>query len=142
LGHPSVAPELVEHAAEAALAHEATTGDLTVVLAGDAQLQALNRQYLGIDAPTDVLAFPGSQPDPQSGIMYLGDVLISLAQAESQAHAAGHPLASEVQLLVVHGVLHLLGHDHDEPGAKARMWATQGEILRRLGLSDLLIREL
>ena len=137
-----VAAEIVEQAAEAALVHEAATGDLTVVLAGDAQLQALNRQYLGIDAPTDVLAFPGSQLDPQSGIMYLGDILISLAQAESQARAAGHSLASEVQLLVVHGVLHLLGHDHDEPGAKARMWTTQGEILRGLGLPDLLIREL
>ena len=142
LGPAPVAPELIERAAEAATAHEAATGDLTVVLAGDDQLQALNRQYLGIDAPTDVLAFPGSQPDPQSGIMYLGDILISVAQAESHARAAGHTLASEVQLLVVHGVLHLLGHDHDEPETKSRMWAAQGEILRRLGLPELLIREL
>ena len=137
-----VAPELVERAADAALAHEAAAGDLTVVLAGDAQLQALNRQYLGIDAPTDVLAFPGSQPDPESGVMYLGDILISLAQAEAQARAAGHPLESEVQLLVVHGVLHLLGHDHDEAEAKSRMWAAQGDVLRRLGLPEFVIREL
>ena len=137
-----VASELVSRAANAALDHEAAAGDLTVVLAGDAQLQALNRQYLGIDAPTDVLAFPGSQPDPESGVIYLGDILISVAQAEAQALAAGHPLESEVQLLVVHGVLHLLGHDHDEAQAKSRMWAAQGDVLRGLGLSEFVIREL
>ena len=137
-----VTTELVVRAAEAALAHENAAGDLTVVLAGDAQLQALNRQYLGIDEPTDVLAFPGTQPDPESGVMYLGDILISLTQAESQARLAGHPLESEVQLLVVHGVLHLLGHDHVEAGAKARMWSAQGDVLRHLGLSELVIREL
>lgn len=137
-----VAPELISGAADAALAHEAAAGELTVVLAGDAQLQALNRQYLGIDAPTDVLAFPASQPDPETGVIYLGDILISLARAEEQARAAGHPLESEVQLLVVHGVLHLLGHDHAEAEAKSRMWAAQGDVLRRLGLSELMIRGL
>jgi probable rRNA maturation factor len=137
-----VAPEVVERAADAALAHEHAAGDLTVVLAGDAQLQALNRQYLGIDAPTDVLAFPGTQPDPESGVMYLGDVLISLTQAEAQARAAGHSLESEVQLLVVHGVLHLLGHDHDEYGAKSSRFTAQGDVMRRLGLSEFVIREI
>jgi probable rRNA maturation factor len=137
-----MAPELIVAAAEAALAHEAAAGDLTVVLAGDAQLQALNRQYLGIDAPTDVLAFPGSQTDPETGVVYLGDIVISLAQAETQARAAGHPLESEVQLLVVHGVLHLLGHDHDVAEAKSRMWAAQGAVLRHLGLPEFVIREL
>jgi probable rRNA maturation factor len=136
-----VALELISRAADAALAHEAAAGELTVVLAGDAQLQALNRQYLGIDAPTDVLAFPGSQPDPETGVLYLGDILISLAQAEAQARAAGHPLESEVQLLVVHGVLHLLGHDHYESEAKSRMWAAQGAVLRHLGLPEFVIRE-
>jgi probable rRNA maturation factor len=138
---PAVAPELIRAAAEAALAYEEATGELTVVLAGDAQLRALNRQYLGIDAATDVLAFPAVQPDPESGTRYLGDILISVQRARSQARRAGHPLEAEVQLLVVHGVLHLLGHDHADPGAKSRMWSSQEEVLRSLGLPDLAVSE-
>jgi probable rRNA maturation factor len=138
---PAVAPELIRAAAEAALAHEHATGELTVVLAGDAQLRALNRQYLDIDAATDVLAFPASQPDPEPDVRYLGDILISLQRARVQARRARHPLEAEVQLLVVHGTLHLLGHDHAEPGAKSRMWSAQDEILRSLGLPNLALSE-
>jgi probable rRNA maturation factor len=136
---PPIAPELVRRAADAALAHEAAAGDLAVMLADDALLQSLNHQYLGIDAPTDVLAFAGSEPDPESGAAYLGDIAISLAQAEAQALAAGHPTESEVQLLVVHGVLHLLGYDHGEEQARSRMWAVQGEVLRGLGMPESVI---
>ena len=138
---PAVAPELIRAAAEAALAHEGRSGELTVVLAGDAQLQALNRQYLGVDAPTDVLAFPAVQPDPESTGRYLGDILVSVQQAQAQARRGRHPLEAEVQLLVIHGVLHLLGHDHAEGGARSRMWAAQSEVLRSLGLPDLVLSE-
>jgi probable rRNA maturation factor len=138
---PAVAPKLIRAAAEAALAHEEAAGELTVVLAGDAQLRALNRQYLGIDAATDVLAFPAAQPDPESGARYLGDILISVQRARTQARRAGHPLEAEVQLLVVHGVLHLLGHDHADPRAKSRMWSTQDEVLQSLGLPHLAVTE-
>src|ERR687892_74662 len=72
---------------------------------------------------------------------YIGDILISIPRAQAQANAAGHPLESEVQLLVVHGVLHLLGHDHAEAEEKARMWKAQAEILERLGLGSIQIRE-
>ncbi|MFN2119027.1 MAG: rRNA maturation RNase YbeY [Anaerolineales bacterium] len=136
---PSVAPDLIRAAAEAALAHLRATGELTVVLAGDTQLRALNRRYLGIDAATDVLAFPAEQPDPESGARYLGDILISVHRARVQARRAGHPLEAEVQLLVVHGVLHLLGHDHAEAPAKSRMWSAQTEVLRSLGLQDIVV---
>jgi probable rRNA maturation factor len=138
---PGVTADLVRAAAEAALAHEGATGDLTVVLAGDAQLQALNRQYLGMDAPTDVLAFPTEQPDPESGARYLGDILISMQRAAVQARRAGHPLESEVQLLTVHGVLHLLGHDHADAQAKSRMWSAQDAVLRGLGLPHIVVSE-
>jgi probable rRNA maturation factor len=138
---PAVASALIQGAAEAVLEHEAAAGELTVVLAGDAQLQALNRRYLGIDAPTDVLAFPAADPDPESGVAYLGDILISLDRASAQAQQAGHPLESEVQLLVVHGALHLLGHDHGEPMAKSRMWSAQAEVLQSLGLGDVVPSE-
>jgi probable rRNA maturation factor len=141
LGPSLVAAELLERAAAAVLAHESTQGDLTVVLTGDDQLQELNRQYLGIDAPTDVLSFPASEIDPDSRTAYLGDVLISIPRAEAQAEAAGHPLQSEVQLLVVHGVLHLLGFDHAGTEDRARMWSVQGEVLERIGLGGIRISE-
>ena len=136
-----VAPELIERAAQAALMHESAEGDLTVVLDDDARLQRLNRDYLGIDAPTDVLSFPASETDPETGSRYLGDILISIPRAETQAQAAAHALQAEVQLLVVHGVLHLLGHDHAQTEEKARMWAAQAEVLKRLGLASIEIRE-
>jgi len=134
---------LLERAARAALEHEPESleCDLSIVLTDDARLQQLNRDYLGIDAPTDVLSFPASETDPQTGARYIGDILISMPRAQSQADAAGHPLESEVQLLAVHGVLHLLGHDHANPDQKALMWRTQAEILESLGLGNIQIRE-
>ena len=136
-----VKPELIEHAALTTLAHQSTDGDLTIVLTDDAQLHQLNRDYLGVDAPTDVLSFPASETDPETGVSYLGDVIVSIPRAEAQSQSAGHPLEAELQLLVVHGVLHLLGHDHAEPEDKARMWSAQAQVLERLGLAGLEIIE-
>lgn len=132
---------LIEDAAVRTLTHEAVAGDLTILLTDDAQVHELNRQYLGIDAPTDVLSFPAGEADPDTGVTYLGDVIISVPQAGAQALAAGHALEAEIQLLVVHGVLHLLGHDHAQTEAKGRMWAAQAEVLNQLGLSKLVIGE-
>ncbi len=138
-----VPKDLLERAASAALEHQAASLDceLTIVLTTDARLKELNRDYLGIDAPTDVLSFPASETDPETGARYIGDILISIPRAQSQATAAGHPLESEVQLLVVHGVLHLLGHDHAEAQEKTRMWKAQADILAQLGLANIQIRE-
>lgn len=136
-----VATGLIERAAQTALAHQSGEGDMTIVLTDDAQLHQLNRDYLGVDAPTDVLSFPASETDPETGARYLGDILLSISRAESQARAAGHPLEAEVQLLVVHGVLHLLGHDHANAKEKSKMWKAQAEILKSLGLSGIEIRE-
>lgn len=135
--------KLLERAARAALEHQSASldSDLTVVLTDDKRIQGLNRDYLGIDAPTDVLSFPASQIDPETGSPYLGDILISLPYAAKSAERAGHPLEAEVQLLVVHGVLHLLGHDHAKVREKARMWKAQAEILQTLGLGAIKIRE-
>jgi probable rRNA maturation factor len=135
--------DLLERTAQAALRHETESldSDLTIVLTDDTRLQELNRDYLGIDAPTDVLSFPASETDPETGARYIGDILISIPRAQAQADAAGHALESEVQLLVVHGVLHLLGHDHGEPKEKARMWQAQAEVLESLGLGSIQIRE-
>jgi probable rRNA maturation factor len=135
--------DLVERAANAALKHQAQSLDseLSVILTNDARLHELNLNYLGVDSPTDVLSFPASETDPETGARYIGDILISMPRAHAQAEAAGHPLEAEVQLLVVHGVLHLLGHDHAEPEEKARMWKAQAKILESLSLGHIQIRE-
>jgi probable rRNA maturation factor len=135
--------DLLQRAARAALEHESQSLDaeLSIILTNDARLHELNLNYLGVDSPTDVLSFPSSETDPETGAQYIGDILISIPRAQAQAEAAGHPLEAEVQLLVVHGTLHLLGHDHAETEQKARMWNAQAEILNRLGLGNIQIRE-
>jgi probable rRNA maturation factor len=113
--------------------------DLAIVVSDDARLRELNRTYLGIDKPTDVLTFASGETDPDSGRLYLGDVIISYARAVAQAQAASYSLNFELQLLVVHGVLHILGYDHAEEQDKKRMWSIQSEILSRLDLPDEVI---
>jgi probable rRNA maturation factor len=137
----SLAPDVFERAAQAVLESQSTDGDLTIVLTDNAQLHELNRDYLGINAPTDVLSFPASETDPETGRRYLGDILISVPRAGEQARAAGHALEAEIQLLTVHGTLHLLGYDHAEAEEKAHMWKAQAKVLERLGLSEIEITE-
>ena len=135
--------ELLERAVNAALANQSASLDseLTIVLTDDSQIQDLNRDYLGIDAPTDVLSFPASESDPETGATYIGDIIISMPYAAKSAEKAGHPVESEVQLLVVHGVLHLLDYDHATPEEKAQMWKIQAQILGELGLENIHISE-
>jgi probable rRNA maturation factor len=133
---------ILEKAAEATLIQQSTPeADLSVVLTGDKQIQVLNSNFLGMDAPTDVLSFPASETDPETGRLYLGDIIISVQRAESQCTAAGHSLEDELCLLVVHGVLHLLGHDHAEIHEKKQMWIVQKEILVSLGISPTIVHE-
>jgi probable rRNA maturation factor len=120
--------------AEAALSTEGVGGQATVVITDDAGIQELSRDFLGIDAPTDVLAF-SAQEDAGAFVVapeeaeYLGDVIVSYPRAVAQAIEAGHPVEQELNLLVVHGLLHLLGYDHAEEEEKARMWSRQEAIL-------------
>jgi probable rRNA maturation factor len=124
----------LERAGLAALGQAgAVPADLTIVIGDDAQLHELNRQFLGIDAPTDVLSFPADGTDPDSGERYIGDIIISYPRAVAQAASGGHTVQDELQLLVVHGVLHLLGFDHAVPAEKKRMWEIQGQVLGSLG---------
>lgn len=134
---------LIERAVQAALTHQKESLDvnLSVVLTDNRRLHKLNRDYLGVDAPTDVLSFPASESDPETGARYIGDILISVPYAAKGAKLAGNSLEAELQLLVVHGVLHLLGHDHAKPKDKSKMWKAQAQILEVLGLGDVVIRE-
>ena len=134
--------DLLEHAGRAVLDFSgAPDADLTIVLVDNIRIRGLNRDFLGHDAPTDVLSFPADEPDPETGRRYLGDVVISFERAAEQAGERGHAVEAEMQLLVVHGVLHLLGHDHAESGEKDRMWAAQAGILEHLGVSPQIVHE-
>jgi probable rRNA maturation factor len=108
--------------------------NLTIVIGNDKLLQRLNRQYRQVDSPTDVLSFPSGEIDPDTDTPYLGDVIISLTRATEQASAENHPLADELQLLVVHGILHLLDYDHIHPVDKQKMQSAQDKILSQLGV--------
>jgi probable rRNA maturation factor len=133
---------ILERAAKVALLQQsAPDADLTLVLTGDSQVQALDREFLNKDIPTDVLSFPSSETDPETGRRYLGDIIISVPQAEAQSVAGGHSLESELSLLVIHGVLHLLGHDHAGVKEKTRMWAAQSEVLTQLGIPPTIAHE-
>lgn len=108
-------------------------GSVTVVLADEPGMCELNLQYAGIDAPTDVLSFPNGDVDPESNTVHLGDVILCPPVALQGAARGRHSLLDELSLLTVHGVLHLLAHDHSEPSERERMWEAQNRILRRLG---------
>ena len=107
--------------------------DLSVVITDDLGIQKLNQEFRKIDKPTDVLAFPSEEVDPDTGRQYLGDIIISIQRAQAQAASGNHSLEDELQLLVVHGVLHLVGYDHGGTSEKARMDFLQNQILDRLG---------
>jgi probable rRNA maturation factor len=122
--------------AHAALVSLEQDGELSVLLTDDRTVQELNRVYRGKDRPTDVLSF--SQRDgenPQEWDSLLGDVIISVEQARRQAQEYGHSMEREVAFLTVHGVLHLLGWDHEDPEDERRMMAKTEEILSTVGLT-------
>ena len=101
-------------------------------------MSELNSQFRGIESTTDVLSFPAGESDPESDEIYLGDVIISYTQAAGQAKKGGHSIESELLLLVVHGMLHLLGYDHADKVEKESMWAVKARILSSVGGSDAL----
>ena len=107
---------------------------LAIKITGEKEIQELNAAYRGIDKTTDVLSFEADFFDPDLESRYLGDVVISYPQAARQAKRQGHPPQAELQLLVIHGVLHLLGYDHQSVTEKESMWLVQNQVLQTLGL--------
>lgn len=135
----AIAEEWVRGLVEEVLrAERCAPSGVTVVITGDDEIRALNREFLGNDAPTDVLSFPIKAVDAEPFIApdeetagYLGDVIISYPTAVAQAAEQGHTVMDELALLVVHGCLHLLGYDHTDEESERLMWARQGAILAR-----------
>ena len=105
--------------------------ELSVAIGDDRWIQKLNRRYLGRDAPTDVLAFP-QEENPQSEEHLLGDVAISEETAARQAGERGHDQAKELELLLVHGILHLTGWRDETPSQRRAMMRRAEEVLSHL----------
>jgi probable rRNA maturation factor len=110
--------------------------EVGLLIATGERVRELNRDYLGEDAPTDVLAFSAREEGdtlpfihPPDGRLHLGEVIIAYPQAVVQAAEHGHPVKKELAILLIHGVLHLLGYDHDAPDAERRMRAREAELL-------------
>jgi probable rRNA maturation factor len=127
-------PTLIRAAITTLEKESAEPGSSTLVLTDAGTIRNLNRKYAGDDYPTDVLSFVDGTPDPDTGKPYYGDVIIAVDIAQDQAEKSGHSLIVELTLLTVHGVLHLLGHDHGNEQQKHEMWSLQEEILLELGV--------
>jgi rRNA maturation RNase YbeY len=107
--------------------------ELSIALVGNREIRRLNARYRHKDAPTDVLSFPGDDVFPTDHKL-LGDVVISVEQAAKQAKQKGRSLDAEVEILLVHGILHLLGYDHERSQRDARiMHRLETKLLRALG---------
>ena len=104
--------------------------EVSVLFCADTRMRALNRRYRGQDRPTDVLAFPAGD----AGSQFLGDIVISVPYAEREARRRREPGAREIDRLLVHGLLHLMGYDHETDDGE--MDALEARIRRRLGLAD------
>jgi len=113
--------------------------EVSLVFTDSETVQQLNRDYRGVDEPTDVLAFcmlPQQEADssfalPPDGVTRLGEIIISYPQAVEQAKEQGHSPENEMALLIIHGILHLLGYDHEQPEEESKMREKEKELLEK-----------
>ncbi len=124
----------LESVTQAVLEHEnAAPGGLSIVLTSGEKVRELNRRFAHIDQATDVLTFSDGSISPETERVYYGDITIALPIAQQHAEQAKHTLAAELALLSIHGVLHLLGHDHQETEERKDMWRIQTKIMDKFG---------
>lgn len=123
----------------AAVAPASARGTVTIVLADDVEVRRLNRRWRGRNRATDVLSFPAdpTTPQPRGLPRHLGDIVIATGVAATQAKAYGHTLATELEVLALHGLLHLLGYDHETDAG--RMARAERRLRRKGGLAHGLI---
>lgn len=110
-------------------------GELSIRVVGAGEGRALNRHWRGRDYATNVLAFP-ADPPPRGGPLLLGDLVLCAPVVQAEALAQGKPPRAHWAHLTVHGVLHLAGHDHEDPAAAERMERMERNILKKLGIPD------
>jgi len=108
------------------------TSEFSIAFVDDVTIQELNLSFRGVDFPTDVLSFPVQEVNPENNTQYIGDIVISMDTVEKQSSEQSILPIDEIHLLIVHGILHLLGHDHDNEKNKNKMWALQSELLKIL----------
>lgn len=115
--------------------HPDFIGPVSVLFADDAAVRALNRDFRGKDKPTNVLSFP-SDPDAPAELRYLGDVALAFQTCKAEASAQQKSLDDHVQHLLIHGMLHLIGYNHQDEASAAKMEALEISMLKGLGISD------
>src|SRR5258708_37204539 len=120
----------------AAAAPDLGAAELSLLLADDETVRVLNRDWRGQDRPTNVLSFPSGAPESADAPYLLGDVALAYGTVAAEAAAQGKSPGAHLRHLLVHGVLHLLGFDHEEEEAAARMEALETSILAGLGVAD------
>ena len=127
----------------AAVAESAPSGDgdVSLCLADDAALRALNLRWRGIDKPTNVLSFPSAPRGPLGDPTTLGDIALAFETLAREAEDLGVPLADHYRHLLAHGFLHLIGYDHQTDAEAERMEALETRILARFGATDPYARE-
>lgn len=119
---------------------QSTDYELSLRFTDSAEIQAFNHHYRQIDRPTDVLAFAALEddlppcPDPTAEPLYLGDIVIAVPVAQTQAQTQGHPLLTELIWLAAHGFLHLLGWDHPDEAQLQAMLQQQQRLLEQIGM--------
>ena len=130
---------LRQAASQALTAEKQTDAEMGILITGQDKIRQLHKEYMDEDEPTDVLSFamkekgPLDAPDfifPAGDAAHLGEVIISYPQAEIQAAEHGHSAKKEVAILLIHGVLHLVGYDHDQPESQKKMQAREKAILK------------
>jgi probable rRNA maturation factor len=115
--------------------------EVSLCLADDARLKALNLRWRGLDKPTNVLSFPAAPPGRLDKSVQLGDIALAYETLSREAGELDVPLADHYRHLVAHGFLHLLGYDHETAGEAERMEALESRIMARLGAVDPYPRE-
>jgi probable rRNA maturation factor len=140
---PGIDAALFERVARAVLAAEGLTGrvELGLTIVDAEAMREINREQRGVDAPTDVLSFPlidWTQPSPfvapPDGVLHLGDIVLCAPVAVQQAEEYGHSVEREVAYLFAHGLLHLLGYDHEDPAQQAEMRRREEAALAAAGV--------
>lgn len=128
--------ETIAAAIEGALKNRGRAGSVAVRVVDDETIHEINREYRGVDRPTDVISFPAEEGEeilaPPDG--FIGDIVISYPRAEEQSAEYGHSVRRELSFLAVHGTLHLLGYDHMKEEEAGEMFALQDEILDEMGI--------
>ena len=134
----TVEPDLkaIQTVVDAALAEDGMEScALTVLIVDDAESARLHREHFDVDGTTDVMTFPDDSTDPETGLHLLGDLAVCAEVAAREAAERGRSASDELTLYVLHGLLHLLGYDDEDPADQAEMWAVQRRLLATVGIA-------